>query len=111
MQITAPMKHHFTPISMDIMKNKTNKQTKKKRSVGEDVEKVDPCALQKGMLNYAATVGNGTVSPSKITHRIIIESSNSTPAMYPEAVGRRTLTDTSRCTPMFVAVLYMITIG
>lgn len=63
MQITTTMKHHFTPISMDIIQNKTNKQTKKKRSVVEDVEKLDPCALQMGMLNYAATVGNGMVSP------------------------------------------------
>lgn len=47
---------------MDIIQNKTNKQTKKK-SVVEDVEKLDPGALQMGMLNYAATVGNGMVSP------------------------------------------------
>lgn len=50
MQIKNTVKYHFIPIRMAIIKNKqtnttTYKKIKKTTSVGEDMEKLEPCAL------------------------------------------------------------------
>ena len=47
-------------------RNRPKKKKKKKISVGEDVEKLEPCILLLGMKNGTVTAGNGMEDSQKI---------------------------------------------
>lgn len=58
---------------MAAIEKKRNKQTEKGRkeaSVGEEVEKLEPCTTLVGMQNTIVAVGNSVAIPQKIKHRI-----------------------------------------
>ena len=59
MQIKTTMRYHLTPLRMAIITKATN------NSVGEVVEKREPCALLVGMQTGAATVENSMEFPQK----------------------------------------------
>ena len=58
MQIKTTMRYHVTPVRMAI-------KIKQQTSVGEVVEKREPCALLVGMQTGAATVENSMEFPQK----------------------------------------------
>ena len=47
----TPVRYHFTPVRMAIIKNKTKQKHLQKTSVCKDVEKLEPCTLLVGFQN------------------------------------------------------------
>ena len=63
MQIKTTMRYHLRPVRMAIIKDTRNK------SVGEDVDKWNPCALLVGIQTGVATVEDSMKVPQKIKNR------------------------------------------
>ena len=65
-QIKTTKRHYLTPIRMATVKSTEI------TSVGEDMERLEPCALLLGMRTGAATIENSTEVPQKLKNKITI---------------------------------------